>query len=252
MSTQPFPVTTETVKHGKVSTFLITHERLIIVLSLALLLFHGYLKTIDYLKSRDQVVANKTQAVLQAQVEANKQAFDNTQQAVLQYKDLVDKLMASNAQIASAQAQRAQVTQKQQTTDKMLPPPELAARWNTLLKMPTGVAPAAGNTYAVTQDAAVQTVVELETVPSLQADLAGEQILVSNGQKQIDGLSTVNAAQITEIAGLGAQIQDQDKACTAQINLVKAQSRKSKIHWFEAGFVVGFVVRQAIKFPTGL
>ena len=253
MPTQPPPVTeVTTTKHGKISTFLIAHERLIIILSLALLVFHGYLKTIDYLKSRDQAVNSKAQATLQAQVEANKQAADNTQQVVLQYKDLVDKLVVSNAQIAAAQVQRAQVTQKQQAADKTLPPPELAARWNTLLKMPTGVVPSTGSTYAVTQDAAVQTVIQLETVPMLQADLAGEQVLVSNGQKQIEGLSTVNAAQITEIAGLGAQIQDQTKACTTQVNLVKAQARKSKIHWFEAGFVVGFVVRQALKFPVGL
>lgn len=236
---------------GVVSTFLKAHETLIITIVLGVIVFFGYSKVISYLSSHDALVNSKTQVTLQAQIDANKQSADTTAQVVLQYKDLVEKLIASNTQIAAAQQQRAQITQQQQVVDKTLPPPELAARWNTLLKMPTGIAPSTGG-YTATPDAAVATVTQLELVPQLQADLAGQQLLTSNGLQQINGLTSISNVQTTEIAGLGTQIQDQTKACIAQVASVKAASRKSKLHWFEFGFITGFVVRQIIKTEAGV
>ena len=253
MSTLPSPAQTAKppVTPGVVSTFLKAHETLIIILVLAVVTFFGYSKAINYLSAHDALINNKAQVTLQAQIDANKQSADTTAQLVSRYSDLVTELIASNAKIAAAQTQRAQVTQKQQAVDKTLPPPELAARWNTLLKMPSGVSPDA-NGYTATPDAAVATVTQLELVPQLQADLAGQQMLTSNGLQQIGGLTAINNSQAAEIAGLGTQIQDQTKACVAQVNSIKAAARKSKLHWFEFGFVTGFLARQFIKTETGV
>ena len=37
------------------------------------------------------------------------------------------------------------------------------------------------------------------------------------------------------------------KVCTDEKAVLRAESRKGKMHWFEAGVVVGFVGRQLIK-----
>ena len=167
MSTTPSPITAAklpaTYADGLLtaSMFLKAHETLIITLILAVVIFFGYNKGISYLSSHDALVNSKAQVTLQAQIDANKQSADTTAQVVLQYKDLVEKLIASNTQIVAAQQQRAQATQKQQAVDKTLPPSELAARWNTLLKMPSAVVPAIGG-YTASQDVAVATVTQLD------------------------------------------------------------------------------------------
>lgn len=256
MSTTPVPIATAKppvapVVPGVISTFLKAHETLIIILVVAVVLFFGYSKAITYLSSHDALVNNKAQITLQAQIDANKQSADTTAQVVLQYKDLVEKLIASNTQIAAAQQQRAQITQQQQVVDKTLPPPELAARWNTLLNMPAGVVPSVSG-YTATGDAAVATVQQLERIPQLSGDLEGQGTVLINDGKQIDALTAINAAQTSQIAGLGTQIQDQTKACVAQVASAKAAARKSKWHWFIGGFITGFVTRQIIKTETGV
>lgn len=230
-----------------ISQFLKAHERLIIVILAAVLLAGFYTKAIAYLASRDQNAANAAQAVLQAQVTANEKEATDAKQMLQQYEQLTSQLIANNNAILLGQKQLAAVTQKHQTADQTLPPPQLAARWTNLLQVaPTTVQPS-GQGYVVTPDTAVKTVTQLETIPELQSDLAGDQTIISNNQKQIGEQSNVVTTLQGQIVGLNIQIADQTKFCSDQITAVKAQARKSKLKWFIGGFVAGFVSRELIK-----
>lgn len=234
------------------TSYLKTHERLIVTIIVALVITLGYYKAISYLAARDQINSNKEQVVLQAQVEANKQSAAQSQQIALQYQQLAAQLVAANIQIAAAQAQRAKATLQQQTVDRNLPPSQLADRWTTLTKSsPNSVQPNAGG-YQVSPASATETVVQLETISQLQGDLAGQQTVAANESKQIDGLNGVVVSQQTQIVGLGVQIQDQTKVCAAQITTIKAQNRKSKFKWFVTGYVGGLLTRGAIKLFAGI
>src|SRR5258708_1397683 len=145
MSTTPIPV--QTLKPPTpvaISVFLKRHETLILSLTVLAVVFFVHNKAINYIASRDSLANNKPQAALQSQIDEKKQNADATAQVILQYKDLVKQLAASNVQLVANMQQRTQVTQKQQIVDKTLPPPELAVRWSAMLKMPSGVVPSDG------------------------------------------------------------------------------------------------------------
>lgn len=243
--------TTSTSILKEISSAVKLHERLIIVIISAILLFVCYIKGVTYLASRDQLNANKATAVLQAQADANAKEATDAKQMQLAYQQLAQQLAGKNQVVIAAQQQRDVDTVKQQTADKTLPPPELAARWTTLIgASPEAVQPS-GSGYAATPAAATQTVIQLEAVPQLQADLAGEKQIAANESQQLNSQGSVVDTLNTQINGLNLQITDQGKACTAQVAAVKAQARKSKLHWFEIGFGLGFIAREAIKVSTG-
>lgn len=76
---------------------------------------------------------------------------------------------------------------------------------------------------------------QIDSIPPLKADLANETQIAANDQKEID-------SQTNTIADLKAQFVDEQTSCSAQIKVVKAQARKSKIKWFFAGVVAGFTL----------
>lgn len=232
---------------SEISNYLKLHERLIIIVLSVVLLWGLYSKGVAYLASRDQLASNKAVTVLQAQVDVNAKEAEDAKQTLLEYQQLAQQLIASNKAVQAAQQQRAVETQKQQAVDKTLPPPALAARWTSLLNVsPETVQPSTVG-YSVTPDTAVSTVVQLESIPQLKADLQGAQTIEDNQGKQIDGQGILVTSLNTQIEGLNKQVIDQNNACIAQVTLVKAQARKSKLRWFIIGYVAGFITREIIK-----
>jgi hypothetical protein len=186
-------------------------------------------------------VATKAQAVLQTQLQANQAALANEKQQTDRYALLASQMASSNAAIQAAINQRDQSTQVQQKTDATLQPADLAARWNNLTKSDqSGIMPTATG-YSVTPSAAITTVQSLELIPKLTSDLDGEKQTVQNQTNLVTSLTSLNASLTNQVTGLNQTVTDQSKACTAQVNLVKAQARKSKLRWFGAGVVVGFI-----------
>ena len=222
------------------------YEGLVIILAIVLIV--GSLAAVfGYQAYRDEKAADRASTALQTQVDANaKQALSN-RQAIAEYADLTKQLLASNLAIRAAQKQSAVTTQKQQAVDQTLPPPELAARWTTLIQAsPEAVQPSTGG-YTASQAAAVSTVTQLEKIPELQSDISGDETIIANDNKQITDQGGVVTALQSQITGLNVQIADQTTATAAQIKLINAQNRKSKLRWFGIGFVAGFVAREIIK-----
>jgi hypothetical protein len=238
---------------GLIRTFLLDHERLIIVVILACAMVWGYGKYADIRAAHDN-------ATLQAQVLVTNQAkAASDAQAAQAVQDkaalqaLTDKLTAQNQQLANANTALTAALANQKKSDATIPLPELDTRWASLVPgvsaadvtlSPTGL-------VQVPQADARATVEKLEEVPVLAAELANETTLEKNDQLVI-GQQTKNIFDLnTQVTGLQTLQADKDKQCTDQINVVKAQAKKSKIRWFKIGFVAGFVTRQVIKMETG-
>ncbi len=251
MSTEAPAVATPT-ELSKVSTYLKAHEKLIIIVLCLAVGVHFYSKIINAWAAHEQRVDIAGNAAAQTAVQvAQAQALANAK-AAADYAALAAQLAASNKALIAGQATRNATTKTQQATDKTLPPSDLAARWTTLLRLnPPTVQPSATG-FVITPDAAVATVVELENVPTLRADLQDEQSVAANYSTQINSLLGLNDGLNKKIADDADVLAKQAKACTDDKNLLKAQARKSKFHWFLGGVVTGFLLRQAIRIPTGL
>lgn len=231
-----------------VSEYVKTHHSLLIAILAAVLIVGGYSRLLTYLEHRDQLAQMKSQIELQAQRELNAQLAEQTAQTVKEYQSLVKQLTASNQALLAAQSKRDLETKTQQAEDRTLPPTELASRWTTLLQLPSEEIQPTESGYAVSPGVAVETVVALESVPTLTANLKDEKEITANKETQIEGLNTVNTALNAELEGLQAEITKQQTACKDEITLVKAQARKSKLRWFFVGAIVGAIARNLTGF----
>lgn len=240
MATTPTPPITVNVASAQ--SWLVQHERLIlIVLGLVLTGWLGT-KWISHLETVDQQKAAVTQQQLTDQKTADAQLAAQVQQTDTQLKDLAAQVMQQNAQLASAITQRNTALVTQQTADQNMTNPQVAQRWQQVVP---NVAPnsvtATQTGVDVTQEAARATVANLEQIPVLQKNVADLQTENDNITKQLDVSSTLNSQMATQVGGLNLQIRDQEIACKTQVTALNAAARKSKLKWFAAGFVSGFV-----------
>jgi len=246
---------------GLIRTWLLDHEKLIIVIVAALVIALGYWKVSGMIADHDAAVLKQAQIVAQQQADQNaalaKQAAINAQQIAddkAQLQVLTDKLTAQNQQLVNANTALAAALTKQQKTDATLPVPDLVNRWAQLAPgTDFSGAIGSGNNVTVTPSNALATVQQLEKVPVLTQQLANETTekanddqLIAQQNKSIFDLNNQVGTLNNEIVGLNKQIVDNQKVCTAQVNEVKAQARKSKLKWFGIGFVAGFLTREFI------
>jgi Tfp pilus assembly protein PilE len=216
------------------------HERLIIVVLVLGLLTFATQKTFDVIANRDKQQAAVAAQTLAAQVQKDQQLSQAVAASTAQYQALVTSLSQQNSQLINSVQARNSVLNTQQTTDKVLTQPQLATRWLTLISQQAGVLDN-GQTIEVTHDAALDTVLQLEQVPVLTANLNDGKVVLQNTQDELASANQVIVIQKADIDGLNQQLTDQKKADTIEIESVKAQARKSKLKWFGAGLVVGFI-----------
>ena len=240
-----------------VRTFLLDHERLLIVI---LLLVTGWfvsgrvehviaehdnknLQAIT-LKANTDLAAANTAAAQAAQSAAEAQA----QQA--QYKALVDKLQAQDAAYAQQVISLTTALTAQQKKDDALTDPALAQRWDALLSLqPNEVTPVASG-LSVTDDAAHKTVDQLEQVPVLKSELsvsnerlqsAGTLLAASNGQ--VATLNTEVGNLNTEVSGLRLTLVDDTKKCTEQLKTQHDKDRKLARKEIIAAYIAGILTK---------
>ena len=229
-----------------VSEYLKAHERLILALVAAGVLWVAIGKVDTLIQHHDdanlkqaQVIAAQEaskNAAIAAQVASDKAAFDALQA----------KLQAEDAALIQANVALATALTRQQKTDATLPPTDLVARWNALV--PQAAASVNNGQVTLPNTGAVATVQQLERIPVQQEEITNEQTLVANG----NALAVAQTKQVTDltvqVTGLKLQSIDDAKVCQAQIAVVKADARKSKRRWFVAGFVAGIATRIFGKF----
>lgn len=258
MSTVPPAINaTPATELHKISAYIKAHERLIILLVCLGVGIHFYSRIIGAWESHDQRVADQAHATLQADIADTKAQADSNAKAAAAYQALAAQLADANKVLAAAQVTRNTATQTQQATDRILPPNELAIRWARLLNVeiqsiqvePGGKG--VPDALLVTPATATETVVQLESVPTLQADLKDEETIAANEATQITSLAGVNVGLNKQIDALNIENVAEINACTDDKNLLKAKARKSKFRWFLIGAGVGWFGRQAVKTYTG-
>ncbi len=251
---------------GKIRSFLLDHERLLIILIVAIGLWWGYGKYADIRLQHDNAVLAQQKLITQAQVEQNAalqaQAQKDAAQAAADkaaLQALSDKVAAQNQQLANANVALATALAGRQKADASLPVPDLVNRWAQLAPGTNfSGAIGAGNNVTVTPSNALATVQQLEKIPALTAELANEtqqkandDQIITQQNKNIFDLGTSIGTLNGVVAGKDKLIADNTKQCTDEKNVMKSEFRKSKRHWFVAGVVVGWVLRQGVKMETG-
>lgn len=224
---------------GETQTWLQKHERVVLAVVLAtvfLVLGNSYIgHAADVANAKEKAAQ---QALVLAQNNAAKLA-QLSQQQQAEYLQVTQQLEDQNAKLLAAVTAKQAATQKQQAADKTLPPNQLAERWTALAGLqPTDVQPTTSG-FAVTPAGGVNTVVQLEQVPALKAELTDAQTVVQNKDKELNqATATVNALQ-SQVGGLQTEVTAKSKECLAQVNDLKAQARRSKRNWFLRGAAVG-------------
>lgn len=185
-------------------------------------------------------------ASIAAQQVANDKAKNDNdltqaKQTLEDYKTILAKTESENAKLVVQQSERNQSLAAQQKTDATLPPSELANRWSNLADFGDNQIQDTSTGYLVSSEAALYTVQVLEKVPVLQKNLKDEQTKSANLQNDVNKANTLIDQGKVVVNGLQTQLQDQQKACNAQISAEKAKARKGHIKAFFIGFVTGFV-----------
>src|SRR5271156_3755836 len=246
---------------GIIRTFLLDHEKLIIAVIIAVVIWWGYGKYAQIRLDHDNAQLQQAQIVAQQQATANAalaaQAQQNAQQIAedkAQLQALTDKLTAQNQQLVNANTALATALTKQQKTDASLPVPDLVNRWAQLAPGSNfSGAIGSGNNVTVTPSNALATVQQLEKVPVLTTQLANETTektnddsLITQQNKNISDLNNQVGTLNASVVGLNKQIVDNASTCADQIKVVKAEAAKSKRRWFVIGYIAGFLTRQFI------
>lgn len=205
------------------STYIKTHERLLIVVIVVILIGFVSNKGLNIYEGYEQGKLTN----LQAQLDGTKQQAAAAQQSAQDAKTaaqttaiqasqdkaasaaLISALSQQNANLANQIAQRGKQTQQQQAADLTASLPELGQRFKTLVPNvnPADVSVAAdGKTVTIGQDTAQKTIAQLELVPSLQADkddlsqqVKNGQDMLASSQKALDSQSSLTSAQQKEI-----------------------------------------------------
>ena len=218
------------------------HEKLV-ALALALLVcWFGYGKFVDYADRRDTRNTAVEQERLKQQVAQNTALAEQNAKAAADYKQLAEQVLAQNTALNQAIAARDVATSNQQNMDRTLPPDALANRWQTLLNLPPLSVQPTSQGFTILAPAAIETVVQLESIPQLKADLKDSQTQAGNIQQEVVKGNGVISGLNTQISGLNGQIIQEDKTCKAEISLVKDDARKAKRNRFIAGLITGATV----------
>jgi hypothetical protein len=222
-------------------TWLQKHTTLIIVflaLVLAVFLAQKYFSYVDGVDSKKQQVAL---AALATQKTATDQALSQDATTLKDYQTALNAEVTQNAQLSAAISSRNKVLVQQQATNATLAPTALATHWAADINKPSTevVSNASGTT--VTDDAAIATVNQLDSVPVLQANLQSTQAQVDDLNVQSGKASALILQGQTAVTDLKTELVDQTKSCTAQVNSLKAAARKSRLKTFAWGFGTGFV-----------
>jgi hypothetical protein len=224
-----------------VSAFVKHHEKLLAVILAAALIWGVVGKVQDAIAAHDKAAYAAAASVTAAQAEKNAALATASAALAQQAQAQATATAAANKQLEASNAALITALANQRAIDAKLSPPELAARIETLAALPpNSVVPATAG-YTVTAPAAVSIAQSLETVSTQAGEIVNLKSEAANDRKQIAAQDALVLGLNQQIAGLGLQIGDQTKECKAQVATVKAEARKSKMRWFKAGVVVGFV-----------
>lgn len=226
---------------NKTSSWLVIHEKLIIIVLVLGLALYIVQKGYDY---ADKVATHKyqqAQTTLQTQTTKTDTALDEAKQTLASYEQALAISESQNAKLADIISKRNTTLTQQQTVDSNLPPDALVARWQSLINN-QGVQ-STNFKIAVNDSAALDTVQQLEKVPVLTQNLEDEQKSNDNLQTSLNNSNTLINQGKSVISNLQLELKDQQNECNTELSKVKADARKSKLKWFGAGYIAGLLTK---------
>jgi hypothetical protein len=209
---------------------------------------YGSVYFVDSLLSKQaDAEAAKWQTVLTKQQQFSQDLLTKATEQATQLTAVNTSLLASNQKLAASITFRNTQTQAQIQKDSSLTAQEISVHLADITK--GNVSTQADNVILDLPTA--RTVTErLDLLPSVQADLTDTQKQLAQERDVAANLQTVIDAKEEVIVQDSITLADTVKADAAELKKVKADSRKSKFKVFGAGFILGFLVREFIKFPT--
>lgn len=207
---------------------------ILLALILAVASFAGYLFL-------DRAVQHEHDATVLAQHQLlDVQKANSDLQAAIAKRDAeIDK---RDALLEKAIASRNTVLIQQQKADAQLPPTELASRLVQLSGAPVdGVKAQADGSIALSQPASVVVTGKLEEIPTLEANVGDLQTEIADRDEKI---SERDKQIVSDKQVLAAQIDADHK----KYKELETKARRSKLRWFAAGVVAGFVGRTFAHF----
>ena len=223
------------------------HERIIIVAILMGFGVYGFNHWVD--RSAANADA-KTQAAVQAAATADATSKALAAQSAAQQAQFAQQLTAEQQQIASITAAivsrdaaaKTQIAKVTASTTPTLAVVDLSTEYT----LPVPVAVTADGADVPTQDLQLFTATKIDDVTA-QSDLLDTKSELTGTQSVLMSCQTTVVDLQKQVTQDGTDLKAHDTAAAAELKQAKDDARKSKWHWFLAGFVSGFLGRSAIK-----
>ena len=222
------------------TSFIRSHERLLAIVLGAFLIYHCYGAYLTNSIEKAKALASSTSQTLAVQQQAN---ADQTTKLNTQLSDLkiqMEQVQANNAALSQAIASRNQALAQTQANVATATLPQVVVQWQSLVPgLTTGDFTADAKGTIVSDAAARATVSSLAELPIDRANIKDLETEITGKDAVITSQGNAITSSNTLITGLNTQIQDQTKACNAQIVLIKAEAKKGKRSWFLRGLGIG-------------
>lgn len=235
----------ETSRFKIVSQYFYEHEKLILGVLAALVVYAGFCKVENIIAAHDRAGLTAAQVVLASQQSKDAITTQLAQQQADQFKAQAAAAAQQNAALEAEKMALLTALSQQQKRDDVMSLPDLSTRWGTLV--PGAGLSIVNGQLTVSDAGAHATVSQLERVPVLE-----KQVTDTNTQKlNADALLVTATGQVatlnTLVAGKDLELKGKDAVCNALVKVEHDKATKSKRKWFEVGFVTGFVARQALS-----
>jgi len=211
-------------------------------------LFLGVYSVETLIEKHDEKKAQQANIALQVVVDQVKKLEEHQAQndaAVAQREAARDALIQS---LVATIAKRDAALDQQIKKNATLTAQQAAARLSDQYKTQSGEIIASGDTIIADLPLARSFVNTFDQLSACSANYLDIQKQLVTEQARTADLKTQISDRDSTIAGKNDELSKQKTKYEADIVVLKAQARKSKLKWFGAGVVVGFVGRQFVKF----
>ena len=217
-------------------TFFKAHERFLIIVLAAGLLFHFYGAGLNAWINHDKRVSTIASQKVQADAQANKVLQDQLNQLTLQTQQQFASLQKS-------MQQRAADTAAQKKSDDSMSASDLTARLQKLLNVgPQDVtwSPITGD-VTFTPPAAHADADALEDLNQLKADKTALQEIATNDQTLINSQTDFITKKEQELA-------DEKTSHADDVKTLKAENKKQYFRGLKHGIIIGIVTGEVVRF----
>lgn len=219
----------------------LTHHLILLAIT-GVLIISGIYGVESIIVQHDEAAASKYSSILAAQVQQTQVVEKQLASDEEHWTQVEKSLLDQNAQLSKTIATERQQIEVQRKVDATLNAQQAAERLTQQTKASVGEIVANGDNVIVDLPITRGLVSDLDLLDETQVTLAATQTQLANETTIADNAKADSAAKSTVITNLQAQNDAQVKSCDAQIAVVKAKARRSKLKSFAAGFVAGITL----------